>query len=366
MTNKYYEFTPDYAVPPGATILELLEHLNITQAQLAERTGRPKKTINEIIKGKTAITPETALQFEKVLGISANYLLRLEANYQETLARIKEKKSLEQNIEWLKNFPIKEMIKNKWIRECKDKVEQLDELLKFFGVSSVDAWDSIWRKYQVLFRKSNIAKTNPYAIASWLRRGEIEANNIDCLPYNKDKFKEVLFDIKNLTTTSPEVFVPQMQMLCAKAGVAVVFVKEFKGVPVSGATKWLSSEKALIQLSLRYKYNDHLWFSFYHEAGHILLHDKKSLFLETNETSETNKEKEADRFAANFLIPQRDYIEFIKKFDSRNISRNAVISFANKLRIAPGIVVGRLQHDRLIPYSYLNDLKVKYCWTDEK
>ena len=54
-------------------------------AELAESTGRPRKTINEIIAGKAEITAETALQLERVLGIPASFWNNLERNYQESL-----------------------------------------------------------------------------------------------------------------------------------------------------------------------------------------------------------------------------------------------------------------------------------------
>ncbi len=84
------QYIPDFVSPPGETLLEVLETRGMSQAELAERTGRPKKTINEIIKGKTAITPETALQFEFVLGVPARFWNQREQNYREFLARQRE------------------------------------------------------------------------------------------------------------------------------------------------------------------------------------------------------------------------------------------------------------------------------------
>ena len=47
MTNQY---APDYAIPPGATLLETIEYMNMTQAELAERTGRPKKQLMKSLR----------------------------------------------------------------------------------------------------------------------------------------------------------------------------------------------------------------------------------------------------------------------------------------------------------------------------
>lgn len=84
------EYAPDSVSLPGDTLQEVLEDREMTQADLAERMGRPKKTVNEIIQGKTAITPETALQLERVLGVPASFWNNLERNYREHQARKEE------------------------------------------------------------------------------------------------------------------------------------------------------------------------------------------------------------------------------------------------------------------------------------
>ena len=146
--------------------------------------------------------------------------------------------------------------------------------------------------------------------------------------------------------------------MCAQAGVALVFVPELPKTHTSGATRWLTRDKALIQLSLRYKTDDHLWFTFFHEAAHILLHGKKTVFIEDNTKSDL-LEKAADKFALVTLISPADYKSFLKKGDK---STPAIKRFARSQGIAPGIVVGRLQHDKYLPHSCGNDLKQKYVW----
>lgn len=192
-----------------------------------------------------------------------------------------------------------------------------------------------------------------------MRKGEIEAQHISCAPYDKAIFRETLAHIRTLTRKPPEVFLPELIQCCAQAGVAVVFVREIPGTRISGATRWLTTTKALIQLSLRYKTDDHLWFTFFHEAGHILLHSKKAIFIE--DTKETDQyEREANRFAADFLIPPKAYEHFIQASDYR--SKAAIQQFADTIGIAPGIVVGRLQYDRRIDFKNCNDLKQYFTW----
>jgi addiction module HigA family antidote len=285
------QFRPNYAVPPGVTLLDTLEELGMSQAELAQRMGRPLKTINEIVKGKAAITPETALQLEKVLGTPASFWNSAERNFRETLARLELEKRLQAQTPWLKQVPVRQMAKWAWISERQEPIKQLEEVLNFFGVASFEAWHGFWldsfeKRLAVEFRKSPAFESNWVALAAWLRKGEIEAQQIQCREFEAEKFKQALQEIRRLTIQPPEVFQSRLVALCAESGVAVTFVPTLPKTHVSGATLWLNTVKALIQLSLRGKSDDLLWFTFFHEAGHILLHGKKEVFIETGEASE--------------------------------------------------------------------------------
>lgn len=359
------QYAPDYVSHPGETLEEILEERQMSQAELAERMGRPKKTINEIIKGNVAITPDTALQLERVLGTSASFWNNRECLYRETLAKQAERERLQKELDWLKNFPTSDMVKKGWIKLYQDKVEQLRELLSFFGVASPEQWEEIWQCDLTYFRQSAVFETNFQEITAWLRQGEIQAAEIICSPYNAKGFKEVLQQIRTLTVEPPEVFKPEVIRLCAKVGVAVVFVPELPKTRTCGATRWLNSKKAIIQLSLRYKTDDHLWFSFYHEAGHISLHGKRDIFIEKQgfvDNLSHDKEQEANEFACNMLIPKANLEAFISS--NRRPSKMQIRRFATQLGIAPGILVGRLQHDGVLPNSHCNDLKQRFEWVN--
>ncbi len=364
--TKNSSYQPNYAVPPGDTLRETLDFLGMSQAELAERTGRPKKTINEIISGKAAITAETALQFERVLGIPASFWSNLERNYQETLARLEDERRLGSKKEWLKKFPVATLMKLGWLPKEESPVRKLKALLNFFGVAGVEEWMAFWESTQPSYRASFAFQRNPYAVAAWLRQGEIEAQKYECKSYSTTSFRASLNEIRALTLESPDVFEPKMKTLCSRAGVAVVFIPELPGTHVYGATRWLNSTKALMQLSLRGKSDDHLWFTFFHEAGHILLHGKRDVFIEAKDRRSgkatiMEKEAEADQFAQDSLIPSNEYEVF--KQNGR-FSLLAIKKFAIKLGVAPGIVVGRLQHDELIPYSQGNSLKRQLCFSE--
>jgi len=357
MKNKAkFPFKPDYTVLPGETLAETLEAKGMTQKDLAARTDLTPKHINKIIKGESPITPATALAFERVLGVDASFWNNLEKNHQERSARIKETKELESSIGWMRKFPIKDMVKNGWLGKFDDEIEQLKALLNHFGISSPSQWGSVFAKPQASFRKSATHPSKPEPLSAWLRQGEIEARKLRCKSYDADKFGEIQTRLRDLTReTDPRSFIAKLRNDCAECGVAVVFVPEVPGTCVFGVTKWLG-DKALIQLSLRQKANDIMWFTFFHEAGHIILHGKKESFLENNGPKDA-KEKEADAYAANLLIPPKSYRKFVK---TGNFSAGAVQKFALEMGIAPAIVVGRLHHEEKLPYNQLTGFKVYY------
>jgi HTH-type transcriptional regulator/antitoxin HigA len=200
------------------------------------------------------------------------------------------------------------------------------------------------------------------SVAAWMRKGEIDASTISCAAYDAANFRRVLEQLRGLTKESdPQVFIASLVSNAAAAGVAVVFVPAPTGCPASGVTKWLTPSKAHLQPSLRYKTNDHLWFTFFHEAGHLVLHGKRLMFLEGAESVRGEHEEEANRFATNMLIPEA-HAARMRKLPA---THGAIEEFAREMGIAPGIVVGRLQKEERLPWSHLNALKVRYRWAAE-
>lgn len=354
MTNNQY--LPDEVSPPGETLLEALEERGISQADLAERTGRPRKTINEIIKGKTAITPETALQLERVLGIPAHFWNNRERQYREFLARRQERGKLAAQVDWVDHFPVREMVKFGFIPDKRpNKVAVLEALLGYFGIASPDQWEAVWQG--VAFRRSK--KSNEYALAAWLRFGQLIAQRAPCTDFDPGKFERELAQLRRLTLMQPEQFQPLLTGICRECGVVSAFVRELPGSGASGATFWAGQSRPVIMLSLRYKTDDHLWFTFFHEAAHILLHGRREVFIEGLD-GEDQREREANHFAAEILIPSAQLQAFRSKH--RHLSQANIEQFAAELGIAPGIVVGRLQHERMLPRTHCNRLKRRLDW----
>lgn len=361
--NRPTEFTPNWTSPPGETLADILDERGWSQTEFAERTGYTEKHVSLLINGKASITEDTALKLELVVGSTASFWLSREARFREALARAEEEKVLEREGGWLKKLPIKHMLKHGWIRRCESIGSQVAECLRFFEVASVKAWESRYQAPVAAFRSSKKYSIDPAPTATWLRQGERVAATIKCDPFDKAAFKDALAEIRKLSTEpDAEVFVSKLTQICAKVGVAVVLEPEPPGCPVSGATKWLSPTKALLMLSLRHKSNDHLWFSFFHEAAHILLHGKKMMFIDVEKMLTDEQEDEANRFSRDILIPPAlsQRLAQLRPLDAD------VVAFANQAQIAPGIVVGRMQNEKLLGWHQLNHLKVRYRWkTDE-
>lgn len=347
----------DLAVPPGELLAEELEARGMTQKELADRTGRPGQKISEIINGKKSITYDTALELEKVLGIPAHFWVNLEASYQLTKARLREKSQLEEQEDWLEFFPVRELRARRCIPRGHGKRETVAALLKFFGVASFPALRQR-EEASLHYRITPKSKVSEGALWAWLQVGDIEAREIDTAPYNERRFLDAVGEIRGLTAERAEVFSPRMIELCASAGVAFVVVKQFPKSGANGVVRWLSTDKAMIQLSTKRGWTDIFWFSFYHEAKHVLDREKKRTFVR-GINDDPQAEAAADRFAQDMLIPPDEWAAFVA---SRAWAHLGVRDFAERVGIHPGIVVGRLQHEGLIPHSGLNELRSRFVW----
>ncbi|MEQ8384184.1 MAG: helix-turn-helix domain-containing protein [Coleofasciculus sp. A1-SPW-01] len=362
MTEVLQPFMPDWISPPGDTIADLIEEREWSQVDLAKRLGYTTKHVSLLLNGKAPITEETALKLANVLGSNASFWLSREAQYRAKLAQQEAEKDFQKWVSWLDELPVKELMDQgvilKQRRDTKNKPAIVRELLRFFGVASPKEWQNYYANMEAAFRRTRTEQSDVGAISAWLRRGEIEAEGLNCPKYNKAKFKSAVQAIRQLTLLPSEEFMPQMRQLCLDAGVVFCLVPAIPRAHTSGVARWLNPHKALIQLSLYGKTNDRFWFTFFHEAAHILLHGKKEIFLdewEKGEKLESQQEAEANQWAKEFLIPH-EYEPELPQLRSKE----SVNAFASKLGIHPGIVVGRLQYEEVIQMSWMNDLKARF------
>lgn len=352
------QYIPQSYPHPGETLEEKLQEIGMGPKEFAIRTGKPEKTIFAIIKGESNITADMAVQFESVTKIPASFWLNSQRLYDEYIARKKHKEVIAHAAAWAMQFPLSVMIKKKWLPVCKTIEEKTMALLSFFSISSPEAWDKYYFKQElkVAFSISLAHANEPFAISAWLRKGELQAAEIPTIGYSEKGFKELLPKLKTLMANQPADYLNELQLLCSKVGVKVVYTPCLPKAPINGSTRWLN-DTPLIQLSGRYKRNDNFWFAFFHEAGHILLHGKKDIFLENIEYPEKRNEKEqqADDFAIKWTLTELEEKEII---DSLPLNEKSIKDFAQKFNTHPAIIIGRLQHKKRIPYSVGRDLIV--------
>jgi addiction module HigA family antidote len=344
---------PDWTVKPGEVLLEALEDRGISQSELARRMARPQKTVNEITTGRAAITPETAIQLESALGISADVWLGLETRYRADLARARSDDELEAYEDWARLFPLK-LLRAHGLIEASSGPSATRDLLRFFGVSSPTGWTQHWGQISAAYRLSASASVSHESVSAWLRWAEIEADRLELGRFDADSVVNVLRESRSLTRKALFSQAQEdLQRRLAAAGVGMIVLPSLPGAPASGAARWHRG-RGLITLSLRYLSDDQLWHSIYHEAGHLVLARRGTSVIEEIGSDDGDHEEAADRFARNLLIPEEDWAEFVSRASFR---QRDVEQFAKGQGVAAGIVVGRLQHDGLVLPSQLGRLK---------
>lgn len=348
---------------PGEVLAEALEERGMTGAELARRAGFTEKHVSQLVNGKASITTDTALLLERVLGIPARLWMSLEHNYRAEKQRAEQRGALDRFADWMRRFPVKEMIRFQIIGDVgRDVGARVEALLQFFGVASPEACERTWAPVQGRFRKSPSFEPDPFALVAWLRASEIRAQEIPCAPYSESDFSAALKRIRGLTTLEPEEFVPIATQLCADAGVALTFVPALPKLAISGVTRWFG-QRAAIHLSLRGRTDDQMWFSLFHEGAHVLKHQRNAIYIDdSSDPKDDPIEAEANAFAREMLVPSDKYARFTSV---RTFSKARIEAFAKQIGIAPGIVVGMLQHDRLLQHSHCNGLKRRFRWECE-
>jgi HTH-type transcriptional regulator/antitoxin HigA len=347
-TVTQHPFRPDYSFPPGETLRDRLNELNVSQTEFAARAGMSVKHANQIILGAAPITLSTAIILERITGIPASFWNRREADYREHRLRTSPRNLTDEDEQWLRSLPIKELQKRSRIPVEKDRARLYDAVLAFFGVADRDAFQRIWRGPVASFRRSQTFASHPGSVVAWLRIAQLDSQSHAPEPYAASGFRKALREVRSLTAHGdPNDLVD----ICTNVGVIVVFVPEVKGCRISGATWWANPSRPVIALSDRYKKDDYFWFTFFHEAAHILLHSKKETFVDDGSDNDM-LEEEANKFARNFLIPPENAAHLRLLRTDRDI-----VAFADTIGIAPGIVVGRLQHDGLLDYNRGHALK---------
>lgn len=353
---------PDYFYGPGDSIQEWLDENSMTQTELATRLNMSTKALNQIIKVGAPLSQETALKLETVTEVPAQFWNAKEAIFQERKLKLAEQKVARENLKLLEIVPILELRKRGVITASRRDLDGIyNEVIAFFQVADFKAWVSMWGNQSLAFRKSKVFPSNVGPMATWLRLGEIEATKQAVREFDSAGLKMALTAIKSLTTEpNPKIFLPRVQKFLNDYGVRFVIVPDVPGTACSGVTRWVAGVP-IIQLSLRHKTDDHLWFTLFHEIAHVLDPAKKSMDISTRDNIVIaddrirEREAEADKFASEILIPSK-YERHLRELSTQN----QITQFAKEHLVSPGIVLGRMQYLQLVDYSTFSNLKVRY------
>lgn len=338
------------AIPPGATIREQLENRGMKQKEFALRMGLSEKHISRLINGQVELTHDVALRLEAVLGVPASFWNNLEAIYREKLARAIAENELYRDVELASAFPYSKMAALGWVASTRKAEEKALNLRRFFEVAKLDLLDELHIP-GIAYRRTGANETSDYSLAAWAQKARIEARKCKTAPINIGKLEQEIPRIREMTVDDPEIFCNKLLALFADCGIALVFLPHIGGSFLHGAS-FYDGNHIVMGLTVRGRDADRFWFSLFHEMCHIIRGHISKL-------SGTNSEQEdeADAFARDILIPPEQYKAFI---EANCFTKDCIITFANKIGIAPGIVLGRLQKENCVPYNRHNELKVKY------
>ncbi|WP_022796811.1 HigA family addiction module antitoxin [Bavariicoccus seileri] len=342
------------AFHPGSYVSDIIDDLNITQSEFAERLGTSSKTISKIINGEESISNDMANKLAKLTGVSIKTWLNLQSSYDIKMMEIENAQNEdEQHLCDLVDF---QYFKNNGFVDKKryskkEKIVELRKLLNFSNLSSLFEFNSAvsYRNTQDFSETSIVNSNIMLELATNISRSKTDVK------YKKKNLEKVLPEIRRMTLLTPDVFYPRLKKLLLDCGIVVVGLPKLRNANLNGATKKFKNGSVLLLITDRNKSSDIFWFSFVHELGHIYNDDFYSDYKDF--PSYSKKEDRADSFALDFFIPQNKYDNFIAGED---FSVESVLKFSNELKISPSIVVGRLQNDRFIEYNHHSNLREKY------
>lgn len=362
---KAQSFKPHWVSPPCDTIRDVLKEQGVSVELFAEKMNLSEENAYRLFSGELRISPTFAKELAKFLGGSERFWVNRDIQYQEDMRNLNALKDEKLERALIKSIPLKYMIDRGWIHKGLNAQETLRACLDFFAVKDAVSWYKRYADMVTLaaYRTSPSFEPNIGAVAAWLRQGEIQSKKATCKQWDPEIFRIALGQAKSLVRKKdPKVFIPELIQLCAESGVALVILRTPPGCQASGATKFITPNRAMMLLSFRYLSDDQFWFTFFHEAGHLLLHEPTAVFLEEirKERTITTEEKEANDFAVNFLIPSK----LQNMLRTMPLNKKSIVRIAVAAKVSPGIIIGQLQHLGRVKFSNLNAYKRRYNWED--
>ncbi len=348
--------SPFLVIHPGEMLQDELEARGLTQTEFSEIIDSPLRTVNEIIKGKRAITLETARVIGAALDTSADLWLGMQAEYDLFKLR-KKSKEKEDEVRMRSTlyslFPIPEMIKRGYLPKKKKVNEIKEEVLKTLGLSSIDDFNNFNTCF-ALFRTSKTGDIMENYLKTWILLGKKRATSLKIANYNRKKLEEFALEVKNISVEAKGGVSKVVEGL-NNCGVRVIFLPHFSKTRVDGAVVWATRSEPIIIMSLRFDRIDNFYFTILHEIGHILKHPNEYFYDDLNNLRDGAKEQEADSFAASTLALN----DVVQQLRDKKISTVVLLKKSKEINIHPGILVGRLQHENILTYLQYRQALIK-------
>lgn len=353
--NNYIEYNDKIAFHPGYYIKEILDDTGLTQEDFAKRLGTTPKNFSLLIRGEQSLSIDIAMKLSRMVGTSINYWLNLQKSYDSLIAEFKSEEEL------VEERAVFDCLDYKYFRDNFDlpdlprkKDAQIKQVREFLQVATLTVFKK--KDMAVSFRSASaeITESNIIKANAMVQIAINKALKVSTPKFNKSKFEKAIQYALTLTQNHEE-FYPLIRKAFMDAGVVLVILPNLSGSKINGATKKLGNGNIMLMVNDRRLNADSFWFTLFHEIGHIINGDYGISF----ETEEGEKEDNADKYAEDMLIPRALYGDFVKqkKFDVQSICR-----FAKQIDRAPGIILGRLQNDKLVRFDdrSLQPLRVKY------
>lgn len=343
------DFTPEWTLHPGAMIQREIEAAGYSQTAVAARSNISAKHLNQLLRGHVALSADVAVALERVLGSPGDLWLRMDATWQAAQTRAAAQTRLQGWTDWLSKFPTSVLLERGIWQKGQSATERVDALLTFFGVVSPEAFETALLSPQANYRRSQKFEIDPYSTAVWLRLVEasVEAASLSTPSFSEPLLRRAVDQFPSLTTQAPGVGLAQARHLLSQAGVVLVLEPEIDGTRMCGVSRWSSHGHPVIALTGRQKRLDILWFTLIHEIGHILLHPKRSTFLELDapgpvrtDDDRDAQETAADNFAADVLVPPKMRSR-VKQLRSTVELR----ALAAEVGVGASIIAGRYGHE---------------------
>lgn len=357
-------FEPNWASSPGDTISRLAAAGNVPIHELAERIGLEDDVFAGIMEGRVQINDEIADALSSELGASPQFWRERYIQFLADKARVRSSVPAPSLHTWGQSFPVRALRELGWLPKGSRGEHLSKDILRFFGCDSIGTWNERYSAGigQVAFRTSFAFEADEMATLAWLRVGEVQCEKLTLASFCAQDFKKRLHELKKLCVLKrPEIFFPKLQQACAENGVGLVSSKAPKGCRASGATWTNTKGNPTILLSFRYLSEDHFWFTFFHEAAHVVLHGTDHISVDGGDPSPLGAsvfEDEADTFAQNALVPAELREEMLNAVPTRPHVRR----IARRACVTPGIIVGQLQKAGVLQPHQFNDLKRRYKW----